>query len=149
MRVRVLPGAQQNMINKKSSTLLIVGLLTIPLLTLAQSGTPIVPCGNGYPGDSGFRACTISDFFTLISNVFSFIVWNVSTPLAGLIVVLGGILIMISGGPGSSGPGGIPTPNLYNKGKSMVWWAIIAWLLVWGSYLIIKFVLVTIGFIGT
>ena len=126
----------------------LTGLLLIPILVSAQG---LVPCGNGDPvvcnndnppvcgPNPSFIACDINYFFVLLQNIFDFIVYQISTPLAGLIIIAGGIVLIFSGG----------NAGLVSLGKRMLWGAIIGWLLVWGSYVIIYTVLGAIGFIGT
>ena len=89
----------------------------------------IVPCDDN---------CTIADFFKLIANVFNFIVLNIATPLAGLIIVIGGVLILLSG----------VNAKWYDTGKSMIKIAIIAILLIWGSVLIINTLFAALGYDG-
>jgi len=120
-------------------------LLLISGITYAQG---LVPCGQ-----PGKPRCELGDLFTLVRNIYNFIVLYISTPLAGLIIVIGGILMMISGGPGSPSPiTGVASPNLYNTAKNMISGAIFGWFLIWGSWLIIHTLLwalgVAPGFIG-
>ena len=102
--------------------------IIIPAIVDAQG---IVPCGN--PGE---KACTITDFFTLLTNIYSFIIWSIATPLAIIAIIVGAIFMMISGG----------NPNLMSRGKEILKLAIIGLVLVFGSYLIIDFILKTLGF---
>ena len=126
-------------IKKHLFTLLALILLTTPISTTAQG---LVPCGQ-----PGAPRCELGDLFTLIANIFNFIVVYISTPLAGLAIVLGGVLILVSGGPGGKNPiTGIASPNLYSTGKNMVVGAFIGWFLIWGAWLIIKTVTLAIGF---
>ena len=93
----------------------------------------LVPCGN--PGQP---ACTINDFFIMLARIFNFIVWWVATPLAILMMTIGGIMIMISAG----------NPNLASKGKEALQWSAIGLALVFCSWLIVNFILTTLGFKG-
>lgn len=121
---------------KSFLTFLLLGLLIIPVFSSAQG---LVPCGNGDPSQPGFQPCTLDSFFVLIQNIFTFIVWDISTPLAGLLIVAGGVMLIFSAG----------NPSYVSTGKNMIYGALIGWFLVWGSYLIIDTVLIAIGFIGT
>ena len=60
----------------------------------------------------------------------------IATPLAVIALIVGGIFIMISAG----------NPNLLGNGKKILYAAIIGLALVWGSWLIIDFILHTIGY---
>ncbi len=89
----------------------------------------LVPCDTG---------CTLTDLAVLIKNVYDFLVTMIALPLAGLMIVLGGIILLISGG----------NPGLASTGKKMIYGTIIAILLVLGSWLIINAVLLAIGYVG-
>jgi type IV secretory pathway VirB2 component (pilin) len=105
-------------------------LLVISVPLLVKATAPIVPCSG--------PDCTIDSFFTMLNNVYSFIVIDIAGPLAIIAVGVGGILMMISAG----------NPNLMSLGKKVFWSAIIGLFLVFGSYAIIKLVLSTIGYKG-
>jgi hypothetical protein len=51
----------------------------------------IVPCGI-----SGKDPCTLCDLFQLASNIVNFL-WLISLPLAGLMLMVGGFLILTAG----------------------------------------------------
>ena len=109
-----------------------LAIIFIPLLAKAD----IVQCGNGKPSDANYSPCTICDFFQMLVNVYSFIVLQIATPLAIIAIIVGGILMMLSAG----------NPNLMSKGKTILYAAIIGLFLVFGSWLIIDFVLNLIGY---
>jgi len=109
----------------------------MPVLAAAYPGG-LVPCGNGDPTDPGFTPCQLNDVFALIFNIFDFMVWYISIPLAGLIIVAGGVMLLVSGG----------NPGLVSLGKRMLWGAIIGILLIFCSWVIIKAVLTAIGYVG-
>ncbi len=116
--------------------LLFLVVLIAPIGTTAQTFNPkvgLVPCGKAANGSD---ACTILDFFGMLARIYSFIVWNIATPLAVLALTIGGIFMMISAG----------NPNLFSKGKEILKWAIIGLVLVFGSWLIIDFILGAIGY---
>lgn len=135
LRVRILPGAQKLFkIMKKLLILFILFFLlifTIPSFSFAQS--PLVPCGN-----DGQPACTIGDFFIMLANIYDFLVKWIASPLAIIALTVGGIVLMTSAG----------NPNLVSLGKKILWSAIIGLLLVWGSWVIINFIMETIGYRG-
>ncbi len=105
-------------------------LFLTPILVNAQG---LVPCGN--PGQP---ACTIEDFFIMLARIFNFIVLWVATPLAILMITIGGVMIMISAG----------NPNLAGLGKKALMWSIIGLALVFCSWLIVNFILKTLGYEG-
>jgi len=81
--------------------------------------------------------CTISHIWILLFNLYKFAVFTIALPLAGLIVVLGGVLYIFAGA----------SPGLANTGKTMLWSAAIAIVLMFGSWLIIDVVLKAIGYV--
>jgi hypothetical protein len=107
---------------------ILLSLFIIPVLVTAQG---LVPCGHGNPTDPGFKKCTIADFGVLVLNVFNFIVFWISTPLAALLITIGGIMLLISGG----------NPGLVGLANRMIWGAIWGLLLIWGSWLIVNTVI--------
>ncbi|MGD0576944.1 MAG: hypothetical protein ABSA74_02640 [Candidatus Staskawiczbacteria bacterium] len=107
-----------------------LSIIFIPILASAQ--TPIVP---SCPTATG---CTIKDFFTMLTNIYKFIVLDIATPLAVLAAAVGGIFMMISAG----------NPQLLGMGKKILYSAIIGLVLVFASWVIINFILTTIGFTG-
>jgi len=122
----------------------LLAIIFVPFLIKAE----IVPqsCGVGNipadpsscPGDPGCP-CGINDFFTMLGNIYSFIVIGIATPLAVIAITIGGILIMTSAG----------NPNLMGTGKKILYSGIIGLVLVFCSWLIINFVLTALGYTGT
>ncbi len=100
-------------------------LLLTPVLANAQG---LVPC-NG-------PDCTIESFFVLLDRIFNFIVKWITTPLAILMMTIGGIMILISAG----------NPGLATQGKNILWVSVIGLVLVFGSWLIVNFILTTLGY---
>lgn len=111
----------------------------------------LVPCGRETDINGNLRCrCELVHIFILIKNVFDFFVRNIATPVAGLMIMIGGIIIMISGGPGGKSPiGQIAKASLYDTGKKMVIWSVVSVLIIWGSWLIIDIVLKAIGYTQT
>ncbi len=93
----------------------------------------LVPCGQ-YPD----CRCEMADIFVMALRIYNFIVWTISVPLAGLLIVTGGILIMVSGA----------APKYYDMGKTMLWGSVIALMFIFGSWLFISIVLMLIGYTG-
>jgi len=111
--------------------LLIAILLSLISIPLATSAAGIVPCGN--PGQ---KACTINDFFTMLGNIYNFLVLYIAAPLAVLGLTIGGVLILISAG----------NPNLQKMGKSALWASFWGLVLALGSFLIIKVILTALKY---
>jgi hypothetical protein len=112
--------------------LCLLSIIFVPFLAKAAGnpteGQPLVPC-NG-------SDCTICSFFQMLTTIYNFIVWDLATPLAVIALIVGGIFILISAG----------NPNLMGTGKTILYAAIIGLALVFGSYLIIDFILHAIGY---
>jgi hypothetical protein len=72
----------------------------------------------------------------MIKRIFDFVVWTIATPLAGVMIVIGGVLILLSGF----------NNNWYGTGKQIITWSILSILLIFGSWLIVDIVLRTIGY---
>lgn len=108
----------------------------------------LVPCGRATDNNGNLMCrCELVHIFILIKNVFDFFRIYIATPVAGLMIMIGGIIIMISGGPGGKSPiGQIAKASLYDTGKKMVIWSIVSVLIIWGSWLIIDITLKAIGY---
>lgn len=108
--------------------------ILVPKLTTAwQLGDPLVPNCTGTGG-----ACTIADFFTMLNNIYSFIVFAVATPLAILMLTIGGVMIMVSAGD----------PKWLQTGKNILWVTTIGLVLVFCSWLVVNFILGALGYQG-
>jgi len=104
----------------------------------SAGGNGLVPCGREVVNGIVICPCQLYHVGILFLNIFNFIVLQISVPLAGLLIVIGGVVLVFSGG----------NPGLASLAKRILWGAIIGILLIWGSYLIIKTVLSVIGYIG-
>ena len=109
---------------------ILLSLFLTPVLVSAQG---LVPCGN--PGQPN---CTINLFFEMLNRIFNFIVYFIATPLAILMMTIGGIMILISAG----------NPSWAGLGKQALIWSSIGLALVFGSWLIVNFILRTLGYQG-
>lgn len=90
-----------------------------------EGAGPVCPCG-------------LSHVFVLIFNIYKFIVLYIATPLAGLLIVLGGVIWVVSAG----------NPGLLDMGKRMFKGAIWGLVLIFGSWIIVNVVLMAIGYTG-
>jgi hypothetical protein len=112
-------------------TFLLLLLISVPALAFAESFTPLVQCGN-----AGQAACTLTNFFETILRVYKFTIYIIALPLAGILIMAGGIYMIISAG----------NPGTFEKGKNLVKVSIIALCIIFGSWLIINTVLLAIGY---
>lgn len=88
-----------------------------------ETGTGLIPCEG--------IDCNICDIFTLIDNVKDFLVFDIASPLAGIMFAYGGILLLTSGG----------NEKNKTKGTKAVTSAIIGIFLVFAAWLIVNTVL--------
>ncbi len=100
----------------------------------------LVQCGQ-YPN----CRCDLADFFVMILRAYKFAVYFIALPLAGLMIVLGGVLLMISLGGSTPLPGG-GSSGLATRARKILTYSIVALLLIVGSYFIIDVVLKAIGY---
>lgn len=114
-------------------------LVSIPILANADSLTPLVQCGDRMlPNGTIANPCKITDFFQMLVRIYKFMVYIIALPLAGILIVIGGILMIISGG----------NPGRFEQGRNMVKITIIALCIILGSWLIINSVFMAIGYTG-
>jgi len=114
--------------------LLFLSAIFVPFFSQASecaNQTGIVRCGI-----DATCPCTICDFFSLLAHIYDFLVVKVTTILAVIALIVGGIFMLLSAG----------NPNLLSKGKSIIYAAIIGLALVFCSWLIINAVLTVIGY---
>ena len=124
---------------KKIFLFICLFLLISSLTPVLANAAGLVPCGddvnkNGKLDEN--EKCKIESFFEMLGNIFNFIVKFIATPLAVLMLTIGGIMILISAG----------NPNLAGTGKKILWVSVIGLVLVFGSWLIISFILGALGY---
>ncbi len=119
-----------NIMKKILFPIILLSLFLFPVFTNAAG---LVPCGN--PGE---KACEIGDFFIMLGRIFNFAMTMIIAPLATLMLIIGGVLILISAG----------SQDLYSRGKETLKWAIIGIALAFGAWVIINFILGAIGYTG-
>jgi len=100
-------------------------LFLVPLSAAAQG---LVPCAGGY-------SCTTCSLLQLISNIASFLATNVMPPLAGLMFLIGGIMMVAAAG----------SEERYKKGRKIVIDTAIGAVIVLVSWLIVNALITTIG----
>ena len=114
----------KDMQNKYLFFILAISIFLVPLSSMAFQ---IVPCQNN---------CGIQDLFTMLNNIYTFIVTYIAAPLATIALVIGGIIMLTSAG----------NPSQFQKGKQILFLAIIGLVLAFGSYLIIETLLKAMGY---
>lgn len=116
---------------------LVIMFLALILLPSMANGA-LVSCGNDKPivkNGVCTNCCGIGDFFGVLFNIYFYILL-LSIPLTILALTIGGLFIMISAG----------NPNLATRGREIVKWAIIGLVLVFCSWIIINFIMTTLGY---
>lgn len=114
------------MINKIKNSIIFLGLSSLFFSTRVNAA--LVPCGGSKD------PCTWCHFGQLIENIIDFLMYLVF-PLAVLMIIIGGILIMTSGGSSAR----------FSKGKEMVTGAVIGILIALISWIIIDTIIATLA----
>lgn len=103
-------------------------LFALFLVPLSAAAVGLVPCTGAY-------TCTICSLLQLISNIALFLVTNVMPPLAGLLFLIGGIMMIAAAG----------SEERYKKGRKIVIDTAIGAVIVMLSWLIVNTLITTIG----
>ena len=120
---------------KKAFLIVFLGLLTsAPLASLAAG---LVPCGG--PGQS---ACQLCHIFVLLQNIINFLMipspnnlFPLVLVIAVLMIAVGGIYLLFSGG----------SPSSIAKGRSIITSVLIALLIIYGAWLLVNFFFLFVG----
>lgn len=99
-------------------------------ISSSGGGGGLVPCDTN---------CGIKDFFTMLGKIYTFVVIDIASPLAILAIIIGSIFILVSAG----------NPGRMGVGKSIVFAAIIGLALVLCSWVIVNFIMTTLGYTAT
>ncbi|MDX1535302.1 MAG: pilin [Candidatus Spechtbacterales bacterium] len=101
----------------------------------------LVPCGGPlYDPDTGkiigqCPRCTLRDVFVLLHNLVDLIIWTIAPALVGIMVVYGGIMILTGAG----------NPSQVGKGKKIITWALIGYIIVLTAWIVVNLILTVIG----
>ena len=103
-----------------------------------SNGSGLVPCGQT-TGTNGSLTCPcqLGHFFIMIARIFRFAIYFIALPLAGLLVVIGGLLILLSG----------INQSWYNTGKTILINTGIALAIIFCAYIIVDVVLHALGYV--
>lgn len=83
-------------------------------------------------------ACGLCDFFLLITNIYDFIAFKLTPPVAGLMIVFAGALFLISGG----------SEERVSQAKKIFINVVIGLVFVYASWLIVNSIIQVIGASG-
>lgn len=89
----------------------VLSFLAFPLVASAAEYLPLVPCGLNPPrdndgnilpkpwplADSYYESCTRCDTFRLIDNVFHFVLEGIVPPVAAVLFIFAGLMILLGG----------------------------------------------------
>ncbi len=120
------------------------GIMNNNVQNFINNGNGIVPCGTSVISyNAGVLMtgcpCELGHFFVMLLKIFRFLLWNLATPIAGLMIVIGGLLILLSGGPGGNNPvTGIASPNMYSTGKKIIMFSIMGVVTMFCAWVIIN-----------
>ena len=133
--------------------LVLMSILVVPVFAFAQSG--LIPCGtertpidangdgktdvdsNGVPtGGQIQNPCHIEDVYTLVNNVVDFLLKDFAIPVAAVGMFYAGVLMIFSGGSDEG----------KTKAKKIFTGVVLGLIFIAGSWLIVKTVLVIVGY---
>jgi hypothetical protein len=109
-------------------TVLLFALTTVPALAQAQ----FVRCGRALPPHN--RPCEFRDIFITLNEVVEFITTTLAPILVALMIVIGGFYVLLSGSSGG-----------IQKGKDMIKWAVIGYIIILLAWVIVNTFFVLIG----
>jgi hypothetical protein len=112
------------------------GIRTLVILFFAFGLVPkaaqaqLVPCGGLNQPD-----CELCHIFVLFDNIVKFILQSVVPPVAGLMLIIAGIMFFAAAGDSAK----------TNKAKSIITSVVIGLLIVYGAYLLVSLFFMSIG----
>jgi hypothetical protein len=112
------------------------GIRTLAILSFTFGLMPkaaqaqLVPCGG-----SGQPDCELCHIFVLFDNIVKFILQSVVPPVAGLMLIIAGIMFFAAAGDSAK----------TNKAKSIITSVVIGLLIVYGAYLLVSLFFMSIG----
>lgn len=107
---------------KKIIFLVVLVLLILPSITHAVSWLPLVPCGTSVNP----TPCNRCDLLKLLKNIIDFVLIGLMPPVAAILFVWGGFLILMGGA----------NPGWITQGKSIFWNTAIGIAIILASWLI-------------
>lgn len=109
---------------------LIASLLLSFCLPVLSANAGLVPCGHT-PDD----ACTLCDFFSMLQNIYNFLVKIAAPLLGGLFIVIGGLMYILSStetiGTGASA-------KKVSQGKKIITSVVIGLIIIYASWLFLN-----------
>lgn len=99
--------------------IILVGFNVFAPITFAAG---LVPCGN--PDQS---PCTVCDFYKMADGIIKFITIDIVPPLAVLLIIIGGVMFIFSGG----------SEERITKGKAILTSTIVGLIIVYTSWILV------------
>lgn len=111
----------------KKALLLLFVVCCLSFVALPAVAAGLVPCTGS--------DCTICHFLKMIHDVLFFVVYKIVAPLAGLLFLIGGIMMMLSGA----------SEDWLKKGKELCKNTLIGILIILSSWVIVNTLITTFG----
>ncbi|MFI5205502.1 MAG: hypothetical protein ACHQVK_01035 [Candidatus Paceibacterales bacterium] len=101
------------------------------------TGKGVVPCGQTTGADNNLVCpCQFGHFGILLLKIYNFAIKFIIIPIAGLAVVVAGLYMLVSAG----------NPAMFERGKKILIYTIVAIALIFGAYLMIDILLKALGY---
>jgi len=115
----------------------IIPIILLSLVLFLIPGTSLGWCSHTpiVEGDAG-DILGFEELFGTISNAINTIIFCLVPPIAVLMLIIGGMIFLFSGG----------SPEIASKGKKVIFATIIGMVLVYGSWLIINTIMEAIDY---
>lgn len=106
---------------KKLFSILLITCYLLFITASVANAVPLVPCGGeGNP-------CKVCHFFVLAKNIFDFLVEKIALPIAVVVFIYGGIMLLTSGG----------SEDKITKGRKALWQAVWGMLIAFAAWIIV------------
>lgn len=138
----------QNTSNNAVPSITFSTLATDPLIIGAGSGSGVAsttpasnlsnPAGGLVPACTNARGCQWADLMSLVNKVVKFILFDLGIPIAAIMFMYAGFLLVTSGG----------NPGDLTKAKGIFTSVLIGLVISAAAWLIINIILTTLGFVG-
>ena len=118
---------------------MVLVFILMPVFAHAVSWWPLVPCWLNSQDDPSTPitegACNRCDLFRLLKNIIDFVLIGLMPPVAAILFVWGGFLILMGGA----------NPGLISKGKGIFWNTAVGVAIILASWLITNSIIRSIG----
>ncbi|MEW5908048.1 MAG: pilin [Patescibacteria group bacterium] len=107
----------------------------ILLITISVANAALVPCGcmsrDAVGNCTNEVRCTVCHLFVGIHNIMELLLFGIATPLAVLVILYGGFMLLTSAG----------SEEKVRKGKNAIWMAIMGIIIAFAGWLIVDTIL--------